>query len=367
MSGGGEYGLTQIEALSQKLETANFNYEKEVADAIVGYPSMLDVYDYLFAIMFGAAGAALTTNEQITAFLNQIHEVSNNDKPSSPNALIEFLAKLLRHHGDWIDTVDGKGKFVNRAAKKIEGEWVGAMNAPHRIFWGHDIFSISADNPIWLSIQQYGPVRGILQAVRHLIADTCSKQGLPLPFHSWFDYMAVEKGDGQVGNRMLDFCQQYRKDVLGRGQGGGNNDVFNHLFSIHMQDALSSGLVAAGVKAYQTARGISNEDRLIQIRIIAYAVNFYGSAVIGAVQTGIPFINYPCFAALAKNTAQLIRVSNQDIQRLLCEMERIALADSVLEQREQAVHKELVESLYGQISGPVNRDRDQLIDFLRKE
>ena len=245
--------------------------------------------------------------------------------------------------------------------------WEGVGNGPHRIFWGHDIFSISADNPIWLSIRQYGPAKGIWRAVRHLIADTCSKQGLPLPFHSWFDYMAVGKGDGKVGNRLLDFCQQYSQAVLGRKQGGGNNEVFNHLFSIHMQDVLSSGLVAASIKAYQTARGISDEDRLIQIRIIAYAVNFYGSAVIGAVQKGIPFINYPCFAALAKNVVQLIHVSNQDIQRLLCETERIALTGSALERREQAVRRELVESLYGQISGPTNRDRDSLIDFLGKE
>ena len=183
-----EFGVRQAAFLNSKLAEASFDYEKEVSLAIKTCPSMLDTYDYSFAIVIGILGAVIDTNEKLETFLDQVHQAANSSTKTG-NAFIDFPAKLLHHQGDWIDTVptmqdDGHviNKFLNRAAKEIKpGIWQGGTNTPHRIFWGHDILSFHEDNPIYISIKQYGVGKGILQAIRHIVADTCSKQGLPIP------------------------------------------------------------------------------------------------------------------------------------------------------------------------------------------
>jgi hypothetical protein len=266
--------------------------------------------------------------------------------------------------------------YITRQAEEMKGVWDSKdahITGPHRIFWGHDIFSISGDNPFSLCIKEYGIGRGILQAVRHLIADTCSHQGLPLPFSSRFDYVVIEndaKGNDvrKVKNHLLDFGQDYSSEVLGKKQAGFNNEVFNHLFSIHMQDILSCGLVAAGIAAYCKGRKIEDQIRCAQMRVIGYMCTAYGSAIIGAVtHNGIPFINWPAFVALAKNVIQMVWISNKEVSAIIAETERLISKREELELQEQCVNQEVLANLYGTLaSGNAYEGRNQLISYFEE-
>jgi len=379
-------GMQEIQKLNEKLLSANFNYEKTVAQAIKECPSNLDAYDYVFSITIGILSAILDTNDKLADFLDEIHQLASKEKIKTDNALKELLAKVLHHQGDWMDkplttTTNKAGKhlkeYITRAAKREGDVWNSnnvSISGPHRIFWGHDIFSIHGDNPFSLCIQEYGVGKGILQAVRHLVADTCSHQGLPLPFSSYFDYIEVtQNADGEVTqkmcNHLLDFCQQYSQEVLGHRQTGIDNEIFNHLFSVHMQDGLSTGLVAAGIAAYCKGRKMEDETRKVQMRVIGYMGAAYGSALLGAAtHGGVPYINWPAFAALAKNVIQMIHVTNQEIKKIFFETERLVTERKRIEMKANAVRTDLISGWYGMLTGDrVNEGRNDLIDFLGGE
>ena len=309
----GAYGgdLQEIQRLNLKLQSISVSYEQEMAAAAARCPSNLDAGDYIFSLTLGILGTLLDTSDQLTAFLNEVHQMASSGSVQADNPVQWCLAKALHHQGDWMDQVptdqlNRKGRpisaFVTRAARESGGVWstgsVG-LSGPHRIFWGHDLFSVRGDNPFSLCIREYGALRGILQAVRHLVADTCSHQGLPLPFSSCFDYIEVA-GDAsgeaveKMRSHLLDFCQRYSQECLGKRQAPFNNEVFNHLFSVHLQDALSTGLVAAGTAAYCGARNITDETRRVQMRVIGYMAAAFGSALLGAAaHGGVPSINAP--------------------------------------------------------------------------
>lgn len=122
----------------------------------------------------------------------------------------------------------------------------------------------------------------------------------------------------KVGNILLDFCQEYAEKILGeKHRGAGvNNEVFNKMFSIHIQDALTQGLCAALSTAYIKARNIKDEDRQIQIRIISYGSLFLDSSIIGLCKTGIPTINWPSFLALFVQTSKMYIKDTNDIKQL---------------------------------------------------
>lgn len=265
--------------------------------------------------------------------------------------------------------------YITRLTEQVTaGVWESdgpKITGPHRIFWGHDIFSVSGDNPFSLLIQEYGIGRGVLQAIRHLVADTCSHQGLVLPFSSYFDYVDTSvDGSGDVvesvKNRLLDFCQQYSKDALGKKQRGFDNEVFNHIFSIHMQDVLSTGLVAACIATYSAGRQITDEIRKVQMRVIGYMGVAYGSAIIGAItHNGIPFINYPAFIALTKNVIQMLHISSIELNEIITETERLISEGKSLASAERRLNKELISDVHGELlCETTNVGRDSLIDFL---
>lgn len=370
-----EKSLKQLELLDIQIKNSGCNFGNLTESTIVNCTSNLDVYDYLFSILFGICGACITTNDNIAKFLDQIHKSSNSGNMTG-NKIQDFFAKMLNHSGDYIDQVpvmhdDGviTNEFVNRAAKEMgENIYVGKGSAPHRIFWGHDIFSFGKDNPFYLSIKQYGVGKGIIQAFRHLVADTCSKQGLPLPFHSLFDY---SKANGNVGNLLLDFCQKYSQEIFGRKQPGGNNEVFNHLFSVHMQDVGSQGLVAALAIAYFKARGIDDQDRRTQFRIICYSINFYGACIIGTCKTGIPYINWPSLAMVIKQVYKLIRINSKDIKQLQRLTESLVNNGVILEQEVNKITNDI--GIYISYDDYVNaykkeqKETKEMIKFLLEE
>jgi len=380
-----EQGLLELQQLNKRLESVHFDYEQEMSLAIKNCPSNLDAYDLVYSITIGILAAVLDTNKKIAEFLDEVHKLASLEKVESDNKFKELLAKLLHHQGDWMDTVPtdqvnkaGKSvkSFVSRYAEKVsKGVWSseGAKRSgPHRIFWGHDIFSIKGDNPFALLIQEYGVGKGIMQAVRHLVADTCSHQGLVIPCSSYFDYIEVSSDDSgkcaeKAKNKLLDFCQQYSSEALGRKQTGLDNEVFNHLFSIHMQDVLSTGLVTAAISAYGKGRKITDETRKVQMRVIGYMGVVFGSAIIGAAKYGIPYINWPALFSLGKNTMQMIHITNKEVQTIMIETERLLAEGQTLRSREQKLHDELVDDLHGVLIGKdINEGRDLLIDFFEE-
>ncbi|SDB69818.1 hypothetical protein [Butyrivibrio sp. INlla16] len=358
--------------LEKYLRNTSFNYKEEMAEATKNCSSKLDVYDLIFGLLFGTLGAVLDTNDKIKDFLDKIHEVSNSDNPSDKNKIIDLFSKILKHKGDWMDQVpviqeDGRvvSKFVNRNAQEVSKYiWKGSANTPHRIFWGHDIFSLSQDNPFFLEIKQYGFAEGVLQAVRHILADTCSKQGLPIPTSSWWDKV---DGDKRT-NGLLDYCQRYADDVLGKKQGGGNNEVFNQLFSIHMQDVLANGFACASVAAYCKARNISDEERKQQIVITALAANFLGSAILGAVDKGIPHINWICLFYLTQSTYKLIKASNKNIDILWCKTEELVAESNRLNESVIKKQRETEQDIKYLLSQPDLREkkRSSLMDSFER-
>ncbi len=376
-----ENGLLELQQLNDRLTSIHFDYERKMALAIKNCPSSLDAYDLVYSITIGILAAILDTNEKIAGFLDEVHQLASVEKVETDNKFKELLAKVFHHQGDWLDKVptdqltktgENVKSYVSRYAEQVDkGVWTSdgiKISGPHRIFWGHDIFSIKGDNPFALLIQEYGVGKGILQTVRHLVADTCSKQGLVIPGSSFFDYIEVSSdGAEKAKNKLLDFCQQYSSEALGRKQGGLDNEVFNHLFSIHMQDALSSGLVAAAITAYSAGRKITDETRKVQMRVIGYMGAAFGSAILGTATGGIPYINWPAFFALAKNTMQMIHITNKEVQTIMIETERLLDEGQGLRIKEQALHNELVEDFHSVLVGKnINDGRDSLIRFFEE-
>ncbi len=367
-----DYRKDYIE-IAEIVETDDVSFDSEVNCNLNCISSEMDKYDLVYAIVIGCFGAILDTNEKVAEFLDSIHATSNDSNPGDDNKIVDFLAKLLKHYGDFIDKVptlqedgDVLNKFVNRSAEEVSKKvWEGGMNAPHRVFWGHDIFSIGLDNPLFLSIKQYGLFKGIIQAFRHLTADTCSKQGLPLPFSSFFDY---KKEEGKRGSFLLDFCQKYSQEVFGSKQAGANNDVFNHLFSVHMQDVISSGFTAAALKAYFFARDIQDRERMEQIRIIAFGFNFGGSAIIGDLKTSIPYINWVCLIQMFRSIVCLLKASNENIKLLEDKTNAIIKRSEKYMKEQEKIEKDLLNDMENTINPIELHDkRADLIFFFNQE
>ena len=300
--------VKSLEIMQEKLKAANIDFEQSITKSVQDVPSNLDGYDLAFCLIAGIAGTTINKNESIKKFLISVHEDASTDNPK------RLLGKLLKHKGDHMDAHPIAGKFRDRAGQKII--------SPHRIMWGHDILSISKDNPFYLLINQYGVGRGIIQALKHLVADSCSKGGLPIPTSSWWDYST---GDGKpLGNMLIDFCKKVN-DEVGRSNKGTafNNPTFNQLFSIQMEDVIAKGLTLALVKAYLVARGIKNEIRITQIHLFSTFVLFFSLFIWDAIRTGIPKINWIVFLSMIKLTAQLYIKNNwetKELQRITTEI-----------------------------------------------
>ncbi len=176
----------------------------------------------------------------------------------------------------------------------------------HRLLGGHDIYAtgktLAPHNPFAMMIEQEGSVlAGVLQATRHLLADTFSKQGLPIPFSSYLD-TATE--DGRPWNKIVDIVQELSVESIGNKQQV--EAIYSHMFALRAQDFAGGGAVLALTSAYIKARGIEDEIRKTQIRLVSYALSFFAQAAMGAVkQNGVPYINYPGGDAVAKELVSL--------------------------------------------------------------
>lgn len=354
--------LLNLSTLEDTLQSSNIFFEQIVNQTEDTLPSNLDVWDILFAAIFGATGAFVTTNEQLSSLCRKVHDIASEPLGNSPTKIEKIIDTLLGHSGDIMDKVPttevgSKGKpiksyLTRKTAKKVGGLFSGSKSKlPHRIMWGHDIFSFGIDNPFRLMVEQYGFGRGILQALKHLCADTFSRQGLPIPGHSFFDYISNESAASDtkdVGNRLYDIAKKMAQEFSQNTQGCSFNlDAFNEMFSIHIQDIGSQGLVSVFAIAYFKARNISNKIRKVQFRLLAYSFNFYLSAVCGAIQHGgVPHINWVALSMVIKNFVQLYVVSNKETKLLQKATEDIIRNNLALEKEVLSTGENISSHLY---------------------
>ncbi|NMB97931.1 MAG: hypothetical protein GYA02_15220, partial [Clostridiaceae bacterium] len=266
--------------------------------------SNIDIYDLVFGSIFGIIGATISTNKAIEKFTNDIHDIASSKNVKGTNKLQNLLGVLLKHNGDDIDSIliEGNRKIVDR-----DGNPVVFM---HRLLRGHDPLSVKGDNPIKVLCSQHGITRGLTQVVKHLIGDTFSKEGLPIPGHSFFDFKGE---DGKLSNYFLTVS----KNLAKQSSKTDTRSVYEGMFTINTQEIASQGLVFALCKAYIAFRGIKDDTRERQLKIITYGFNFFTHACIGVIrQGGIPYIHWPALVALTKEFAGLYIHSYKEVRQL---------------------------------------------------
>jgi len=247
------------------------------------------------------AGVFIATNEAFGQYLDQIHKAASGAS-GEYDKFQSFLGNLLHHEGDHIDMIERPFKDRNGG---------NAYCIFHRLLWGHDIFSIQGDNPFTLMFKQKG-LGGILQAVRHLLADTASKQGLPLPGSSFFDVVTDEN---KTSNYLIQIAQQLSEETTGVKTSA--QEIYSHMMTIRAQDVTAGVVVKLVTELYFKLRRIDDDIRRSEIRLIAYSVNFLGEAVVGCIrQKGVPYINIPLAGAMATSFAQFCHYNNKEIRKL---------------------------------------------------
>jgi len=192
--------------------------------------STLDGWDYCFAIAIGLAGAFISTNEAFGKYLDEIHKAASGTS-GSYDFFQTAVGKLFNHQGDYIDIIERP--FKNRNGGNADCLF-------HRLLWGHDILDFGEDNPFKLMYKQKGTI-GLLQAVRHLIADTCSKQGLPMPGSSFFDFEYEDNGKIKTSNYLIKVSKQLSEEAFGLKNKG--QEIYSHLFTIRSQDVSGGAVV----------------------------------------------------------------------------------------------------------------------------
>ena len=298
--------LCEIDRISADIDNnIGFDFKSVI---IEHSESTLDVADYCFTFLFGLLGALVSTNEKLEAYLADIHKVAS-EADGEYDKFQLLMGKLLHHKGDSIDTMqrrDGSSTYVMF----------------HRLLWGHDPFSGGADNPFRLMIAQEGSkVRGILQALRHLIADTMSKQGLPLPGSSVLDYVTE---DGKTTNYIIDLANNLSIEAFDNK--AMSQEIYSHLFTIRTQDIAGGVLAKLLTEVYFKARKIDNKLRKSQILFMVYAINFFAEAVIGAVkQKGVPYINIPVATSMMVSFAKFCYYDAKETHQLAKETESLTL------------------------------------------
>lgn len=261
----------------------------------------MDAIDYAVCIVAAIASSFISTSETAEEWLAKVHDAASG-KSDDYDPVQTILGGIFYHKGDAIDRFES-----------YDGDKYYVMF--HRLLYGHDILStkggLRPDNPFLVMINDRG-VGGIFQVAKHLIADTCSKQGLPLPGSSYFDSWKYDfESDRQKPwNHLIDFVQELSNEAYGnKGQAG---EVYRHLLTIRAQD-FAGGMAAKSITTtYLKVRNIQDEVRVAQIRLVAYSLSFYGEAIVGASkQKGIPYINYPLGLAMGKEFAALLIASNK--------------------------------------------------------
>ena len=310
--------IKELDELYEKVNATQNGLRELDYSVIEKSPSSLDAWDYCFSIAIGMAGAFITTNEELGNYLKDIHDAASGVS-GEYSALQAFLGKLLYHKGDAIDKIPGEKAFLNRDLDNAYGLF-------HRLLWGHDLLDFGPDNPFKLMVDQKG-IMGVLQVLRHLIADTMSKQGLPMPGSSFLDYHKTE--DGKLSNYLIKISQELSMSSTGKKNSA--QEIYAHMFTVRAQDIVGGGAVTLLVSLYEKIRGIKDSLRNVQLRLVSLSVAFFGQAIIGATrQAGVPYVNVPLFAGVMKNLVQLYYLSIKETRQLHDKTVKLIDAGSVL-------------------------------------
>ena len=293
----------KLDDLSKQCENEMESWGTIDSTALEKSSSTLDAWDYCFSLAIGMAGAEITTSEKLEEYLNEIHHAASGATGEYTN-LQQFLGKLLHHQGDSIDKLASEKHFINRTHESAD---VGY----HRLLWGHDIFNPGEDNPFRLMIKQKG-LKGILQAVRHLVADTTSKQGLPLPGSSYLDHT---NENGKISNYLIEIAKNLSMESVGNKRN--SQTIYSHMFTVRAQDITSGGAIDGFAEMYFKIRDIDDTIRKLQFHLIAYSVCFFGEALLGVIKnSGIPYINIPLATVVFKKHTQLYYYSIKETRQL---------------------------------------------------
>jgi hypothetical protein len=228
----------------------------------------LEFKDIVFAIIIGLAGSFITTSEKLQEFFRLFHDKPKTDE--NPNILQKKAHEILKHSGQ---DMDQQGKFANRDGGKVPFGF-------HRLFFGHDILSWKGDNPFQLLVKQFGFLEGIKKAFLHLIADSCSKQGLPVPGHSVFD---VKSGD-DITNLLYGISKHVNSEKV--------QAAFQNMFTIHASDVLGGGATKLLADAYLKICNYQNKKSISIFKMIVHISNFIITCIIGLIKYRIPKINF---------------------------------------------------------------------------
>lgn len=284
-------------------------------DEVQTSESTLDGWDYCYALAVGLAGVAITSSEKFEKYLADIHKAASGQR-GDYSFFQQFLGDIFKHKGDNIDL------FQTRRSINTNGLF-------HRLLWGHDILSIGKDNPFYLMIKQKGWF-GVIQALRHLIADTMSKQGLPAPGSSFLDFIDTgTTGKVPNSNYLIKIAKNLSEEAFGNK--AHSQQVYAHLATIRFQDIAGGVVVRVLSEAYIRTRKIEDKLRCSEIRFIAYAVSLFGEAVVGMIrQKGIPYINIPVAIAMTKEFVQFCVIDAVETHKLYKTTEEITKIDEKL-------------------------------------
>lgn len=324
--------LLQLEQLERAIADLQIDLHKLENLQPEQVQSALDGYDYLFGVVFGIIGAFISSSKQIAEFCNIVHVDASKSNPDT------LLGKLLHHYGDAIDKVNGK--YVDRNGNSADIMF-------HRLMFGHDPFSLGHDNPFLIMTKQHGLLLGILQVFRHLISDTFSKQGLPIPGHSLLDRSV----NGKTTNLLKEIAQSVGGDRMGA------SEAFSRMFTIRAQDIGAQGLVWASTQAYIHYRQIEAPIRQRQYKILTYGTCFLANTAYGLIRYRIPYINWPILCALIKEITGLFIDSNRETVQLEKITAKIIEENAKLEKQVFATGTSLVSYVDG--FGYINEIRQQ--------
>lgn len=349
--------IVELNSLRKQLKEEQIELEqileREIQTDFQDSPSNMDVYDYMFAVFFGIAGAMFSTNAQIEGFMDQIHKHASGKEKQESNWFQAFLGDLLQHEGHAIDLPSGASNFINRNGDNSYGLF-------HRLLWGHDILSLKGDNPFLLMIKQNGLIQGIVKTFQHLVADTFSKQALPIPGSSYLDYTSEK---GKTSNYLLKVVQDIAKQ---NGDGSLAQDYYRHMFTIRAQDVAGQGLVFAAGQAYLYARGIKDKIRQTQYKVVSYTVNFLAHALIGSIkQGGVPYINWPALGMVMKEVATLFIKSNKETKRLANITKYLVEQNNYLIEKNDALEKKVLAT--GMHLKSYDNAEDYIEDYMTEE
>jgi len=277
--------------------------------------------DFMFACLIGLIGGFVSNSQSLNTVLRAIHDDPRKvgiDENSILYPILYKLNKFFCHKGDWIDQpLKGVG-YIGRDGNK-------APIFAHRIRWGHDVFSTSGDNPFALSMEQYGRFKGIIKAIKHLTADTFSSQGLPIPFHSYFDTPS--------SNLIEDWIKQIASVSIGIPESPGRfSFVLRKVFSINAQDVTASTLVVTLASLYVKFKPLDYTLKAKSFKLTSYTVSFLVNLGYNLLVYRVPAVNWALVPVILKEIISLYRESFKVNKEITKKMELLLEMTNEIEQ-----------------------------------